>query len=151
MAWTSRSGGSGITCAKTPFNFDPDNLTGEEDRFADRSHTIGRAVFPLGELDEGGFFLGIDENSEIYLVETWLATFGDAQDALEKLAATALVPPWRPETLIGPGELRPRSSSGGRHRALGEVPQMEFLLGRGGDPLRGVPGRPTRLREGPRP
>lgn len=26
--------GPGITCAKTPFNFDPDNLIGEEDRFA---------------------------------------------------------------------------------------------------------------------
>ena len=77
--------GPGITCAKTPFNFDPDNLIGEEDRFADWSHTIGRAIFPLGELDEGRFFLGIDENSEIYLVETWLATFGSAQDALEKL------------------------------------------------------------------
>ncbi|MFI5797470.1 SUKH-3 domain-containing protein [Streptomyces sp. NPDC051677] len=77
--------GPGITCAKTPFNFDPDNLIGEEDCFADWSHTIGRAIFPLGELDEGRFFLGIDESSEIYLVETWLATFGSAQDALEKL------------------------------------------------------------------
>jgi len=72
------------TCAKTPFNLDPDNLIGEEDRFADWSHTIGRAIFPLSELDEGRFFLGIDENSEIYLVETWRATFGDAQEALEK-------------------------------------------------------------------
>ncbi|MFJ3235987.1 SUKH-3 domain-containing protein [Streptomyces sp. NPDC086787] len=60
-------------------------MIGEEDRFADWSHTIGRAIFPLGELDEGRFFLGIDENSAIYLVETWLATFGSAQDALEKL------------------------------------------------------------------
>lgn len=77
--------GPGITCAKSPFNFDPDNLIGEEDRFADWSHTTGRAIFPLGECDEGRYFLGIEENSEIYLVETWLATFGDVQDALEKL------------------------------------------------------------------
>ncbi|GGZ25005.1 hypothetical protein GCM10010365_51780 [Streptomyces poonensis] len=31
--------GPGITCAKTPFSFDPDNLIGEEDRFVDRSAT----------------------------------------------------------------------------------------------------------------
>ncbi|MEW2619071.1 SUKH-3 domain-containing protein [Streptomyces sp. NPDC048106] len=78
-------GGPGITCAKAPFTFDPDNLIGEEDRFADWSTAIGRALFPIGELDQGRFFLGIDENSEIYLVETWLATFGPAPGALEKL------------------------------------------------------------------
>jgi hypothetical protein len=33
----------------------------------------------------GRFFLGIDENSEIYLAGTWLATLGSTQDALEKL------------------------------------------------------------------
>ncbi|WP_247490757.1 SUKH-3 domain-containing protein [Streptomyces sp. XM4193] len=77
--------GPGINCAKTPFNFDPAKLSGEEDRFAGWSHTIGCVIFPIGELDEGRFFLGIDENSEIYLVETWLATFGSAHDALEKL------------------------------------------------------------------
>ncbi|MFG3092315.1 SUKH-3 domain-containing protein [Streptomyces antibioticus] len=77
--------GPGITCAKTSFHFDPDKLIGEEDRFAAWSAEIGRALFPIGELDHGRFFLGIDENSEIYLVETWLAAFGPAQDALEKL------------------------------------------------------------------
>ncbi|MEU3619916.1 SUKH-3 domain-containing protein [Streptomyces sp. NPDC006872] len=49
------------------------------------SQTIGRDLFPIGELDEGRFFLGIDQSNEIYLVETWVATFGPAQDALEKL------------------------------------------------------------------
>lgn len=78
--------GPGISCAKSPFAFDPGLLIGEEDRFADWSQTIGRALFPIGELDEGRFFLGIDETSEVYLVETWVATFGPAHDALEKLA-----------------------------------------------------------------
>ncbi|MFE0732711.1 hypothetical protein ACFW2X_31630 [Streptomyces antibioticus] len=40
---------------------------------------------PIGGLDHGRFFLGIDENSEICLVETWPAAFGPAQDAPEKL------------------------------------------------------------------
>ncbi|MEU3980608.1 hypothetical protein AB0F77_10930 [Streptomyces sp. NPDC026672] len=39
--------GPGITCAKTPFDFDPDNLIGEEDRFADWSATSRRAIFPI--------------------------------------------------------------------------------------------------------
>ena len=77
--------GPGITCARTDFAFDPGALAGEEDRFADWSETLGRDIFPIGELDEGRFFLGIDENSEIYLVETWVARFGPVQDALEKL------------------------------------------------------------------
>ncbi|MEV6394756.1 SUKH-3 domain-containing protein [Streptomyces sp. NPDC051907] len=78
--------GPGITCSKTPFNFDPELLTGEEGRFAEWSQTVGHDLFPIGELDEGRFFLGIDENSEVYLVETWLATFGPVPEALEKLA-----------------------------------------------------------------
>ncbi|MEV7239490.1 SUKH-3 domain-containing protein [Streptomyces sp. NPDC051020] len=58
---------------------------GEEDRFADWSSTVGRDIFPIGELDEGRFFLGIDETGEIYLIETWVATFGPVREALEKL------------------------------------------------------------------
>ncbi|MCF3137220.1 SUKH-3 domain-containing protein [Streptomyces olivochromogenes] len=54
-------------------------------RFADWSSTVGRDIFPIGQLEEGRFFLGIDETSEIYLIETWVATFGPAQEALEKL------------------------------------------------------------------
>ncbi|MCQ1579826.1 SUKH-3 domain-containing protein [Streptomyces parvus] len=77
--------GPGITCARTPFNFDPELAVGEEDRFADWSSTVGRNIFPIGELDEGRFFLGIDETSEVYLIGTWVATFGPVREALEKL------------------------------------------------------------------
>ena len=45
--------GPGITCARTPFNFDPELAVGEEDRFTDWSSTVGRDIFPIGELDEG--------------------------------------------------------------------------------------------------
>ncbi|MGW1910417.1 SUKH-3 domain-containing protein [Streptomyces sp. NPDC002076] len=80
-----RISGPGIDVAKTPFHFDPEQVVGEEDRFADWSVTVGRDIFPIGELDEGRFFLGIDEGGEICLIETWVATFGRAQEALEKL------------------------------------------------------------------
>ncbi|MFC1404559.1 MULTISPECIES: SUKH-3 domain-containing protein [Streptacidiphilus] len=82
--------GPGITCAKTPFEFDPELCVGEGDRFADWGETIGRDLFPIGELDQGRFFLGIDEHSEIYLVADWIATFGPLKDALEKLVLGVL-------------------------------------------------------------
>ncbi|MEU2355958.1 SUKH-3 domain-containing protein [Streptomyces misionensis] len=74
-----------ITCARTSFTFDPELTVGEEDRFADWSSTLARNIFPIGELDEGRFFLGIDETSEICLIETWVATFGPVREALDKL------------------------------------------------------------------
>jgi len=77
--------GPGITCAKTPFEFDPELCIGEEDRFAEWGETIGRDLFPIGELDQGRFFLGIDEHSEIYLIADWVAAFGPLKDAMEKL------------------------------------------------------------------
>ncbi|WP_448698815.1 hypothetical protein [Streptomyces avidinii] len=39
----------------------------------------------LGELDHGRFFLGIDEVGVIYLVETWVASFGPMPHAMENL------------------------------------------------------------------
>lgn len=77
--------GPGISVARTPFEFDPELLVGEEDRFIAWSEEIGRHIFPLGELDEGRHFLGIDEFSEIYLVETWVASFGQMPEAMANL------------------------------------------------------------------
>ncbi|MFJ3661696.1 SUKH-3 domain-containing protein [Streptomyces sp. NPDC090119] len=51
----------------------------------DWGESLGRRLFPLGELDHGRFFLAIDEAAEIYLVEAWLASFGLAPRALENL------------------------------------------------------------------
>jgi hypothetical protein len=42
-------------------------------------------LLPIGELDHGRFFLGIDEHAEVYLVETWVASFGRMPLALENL------------------------------------------------------------------
>ncbi|MFJ3883193.1 SUKH-3 domain-containing protein [Streptomyces sp. NPDC090077] len=78
-------GGPGISRAREPFELDPELAWGEEDRFSEWSDELGRELFPLGELDHGRFFLGIDERSEIYLVETWVASFGSMPHALENL------------------------------------------------------------------
>lgn len=77
--------GPGITVASTPFDLDPAPCQGEEGRFLGWRERTGRRLHPLGELDHGRFFLGIDERTEIYLVETWVAAFGPVDRALEAL------------------------------------------------------------------
>lgn len=77
--------GPGINRAREPFALDPEPAAGEDDRFSEWSEVLGRRLFPLGELDHGRFFLGIDEDSEICLVETWVATFGPMPHALAHL------------------------------------------------------------------
>jgi hypothetical protein len=74
--------GSGRTAAKEPFELDPALCDGEEDRFLGWSRHIGRSLYPLGELDHGRFFLGIDEQSVLYLVIDWLAVFGTGDAGL---------------------------------------------------------------------
>ncbi|MFD4955150.1 SUKH-3 domain-containing protein [Streptomyces sp. NPDC058451] len=71
--------------AREPFELDPELAWGEDDRFSEWSDSIGRRLVPLGELDHGRYFLGIDENSEIYLVASWIAGFGPMPQALENL------------------------------------------------------------------
>ncbi|MET7356681.1 SUKH-3 domain-containing protein [Streptomyces mirabilis] len=78
-------GGPGINRAREPFDLDPELVWGEDDRFSEWSDSLGRRLFPLGELGHGRFFLGIDEDREIYLVETWVASFGPMPHALENL------------------------------------------------------------------
>ncbi len=78
-------GGPGINRAREPFELNPELAWGEDDRFCEWSHSLGRRLFPLGELDDGRFFPGIDEGSEIWPVETWVASFGPMPHALENL------------------------------------------------------------------
>ncbi|MGW4871862.1 SUKH-3 domain-containing protein [Streptomyces chartreusis] len=82
---TVNIGGPGINRAREPFELDPELAWGEDDRFSEWSDSLGRRLFPLGELDHGRLFLGIDEGGEIYLVETWAASFGPMPHALENL------------------------------------------------------------------
>ena len=77
--------GPGIDRAREPFELDPLLCAGEEDRFLEWSEEIGRLLFPIGVLDGGRYFLGIDENGEIYLIETWVASFGRMPEAMNNL------------------------------------------------------------------
>ena len=53
--------------------------------FAEWGEELGTSLFPVGLLDRGRFLLGISETSEIFLVETWVASFGIGDAALENL------------------------------------------------------------------
>jgi hypothetical protein len=77
--------GPGVSLARQHFTLDPALCAGEEGRFIEWGQQLGRALVPVGDLDHGRFFLGIDEHSEVYLVETWVASFGPMPRALENL------------------------------------------------------------------
>lgn len=80
-----RISGRGVSRARVPFEVDPDLADGEEDRFAEWGAELGCSLFPLGVLDHGRFFLAISEIAEIFLVETWVASFGVGDTALANL------------------------------------------------------------------
>lgn len=82
---TAAGGGSGITRAREPFELDPLLALGEDDRFGEWGEEIARCLFPLGELDHGHAFLGMDEQGELYVVANWLARFGRMPEAMENL------------------------------------------------------------------
>jgi SUKH-3 immunity protein len=82
---TFAHGGAGVSRAREPFELNPLLALGEEERFAEWGDLIGKSLFPLGELDEGRYFLGIDEDGAVYLVADWLACFGANRDAVENL------------------------------------------------------------------
>ncbi|WP_369408717.1 SUKH-3 domain-containing protein [Herbidospora mongoliensis] len=78
-------GGAGISRAREPFEFDPLLGMGEDDRFSEWGEAVGKSIFPIGELDRGRFFLGIDEVGMIYLVADSLARFGVGRVGIECL------------------------------------------------------------------
>lgn len=92
--------GPGISRAREPFILDPAACGGEGDRFLEWSEELGRRIVPVGELDQGRFFLGLDETSELYLVETFVATFGRMPAGLERLVRGVM--PVAPSAAFGP-------------------------------------------------
>jgi hypothetical protein len=77
--------GPGISRSREPFEFDPALCLGEGDRFLEWNEEIKKTIFPVGVHNEGRFFLGIDEFGELYLVETWVASFGRMPEAMNNL------------------------------------------------------------------
>lgn len=77
--------GRGIGRAREPFDLDPVLCSGNVDRFIDWGREIGRSLFPIGVLGPYRQCLGIDEFSEVYLIEMQIASFGPMHDAMEAL------------------------------------------------------------------
>lgn len=57
----------------------------EEPRFTKLSSLIGRNLFPVGEVNRGSALLGMDETSNLYLVNSSIASFGRMLAALDNL------------------------------------------------------------------
>ncbi|MGW2095249.1 SUKH-3 domain-containing protein [Promicromonospora sukumoe] len=77
--------GPGISRARESFAIDPEECVGECDRFLEWSQDLGRQIVPVGSLSDGRFFLGLDEGSELYLVEAFVKTFGPMPVAMDRL------------------------------------------------------------------
>jgi hypothetical protein len=70
------------------FVFDPTDELGElgdEGRYADWGADIGHSLFPVGFFKQDVFRLAIDEDSVVYLVSSWLASYGPMPRAMERL------------------------------------------------------------------
>lgn len=87
----------------------------------------GPRLFPLSELDHGQFFPGIDEGSEICLVETWVASFGPMPHALANLIL-GVMPCWFVTTTRSTRFLRAARPAGAAAH-----------------PMDGQPGSPSRM------
>jgi len=80
----------GISRTWTSFEIDPMLAwCFAEERFARCRGRVGRDVFPVGELNRGHAFLGMDETAELYLVNETVASFGRLPAALDNLVADA--------------------------------------------------------------
>ncbi|WP_329788042.1 SUKH-3 domain-containing protein [Lentzea sp. DG1S-22] len=78
-------GGTGISSARESFEIDPSLCDGEEGRFVGWGKLIGVSLVPIGELDGGRCFLGMDESGIIYLVADWLGHIGSGLAGLDGL------------------------------------------------------------------
>jgi hypothetical protein len=61
--------------ARQPFELDSLLCLGEDDQLAAWGSASAGPCFHSATLTTEGFFLGIDKTGEMYLIETWLASF----------------------------------------------------------------------------
>lgn len=85
--------GPGITCAREPFEVDPELAVGEEGRFEELSELFGCQFSPVGETGRGEFFLAIDQEGILYLLAAWALRLGPGDPAVEHLVS-GVVPEW---------------------------------------------------------
>jgi len=79
------SSGLGYTKTIEPFDLDPMLCMGESDRFNEWGRILERSFCPVGELDDGRFFLAVDASSCLFLVSDWVASFGPGAEAMRGL------------------------------------------------------------------
>ncbi|HXG98829.1 MAG TPA: SUKH-3 domain-containing protein [Sphingomicrobium sp.] len=66
--------------ARSTLRLDPSLAEGESDQFDRFSPSIGRRLYPLGEGDDGHFFVAIDDQGEVYILMDWTKFIGRTFD-----------------------------------------------------------------------
>jgi hypothetical protein len=89
-----QSAGPGLECAWGSFDLNPELAFGEEDRFAGFAPLAGGDLFPLGEVDAGHAFLGIDPVSRVYLIGDRIALEGNNIRAALDAILVGRMPKW---------------------------------------------------------
>jgi hypothetical protein len=94
--------GPGRECARSSFEVKPSLALGERDRFAAFEHTIGKRLFPLGEIEKGHAFLAIDEDGALYtLMDEGFLLGNDIDEAIARMIVglrprgAPIQPEWR--------------------------------------------------------
>jgi SUKH-3 immunity protein len=78
--------GPGQNMARQPFRLDPTAAEHEDEMFTDYGEEIGKSLYPVGQLGDGGAYLAIDENGAVYWFMDNIGKLGDtAREALDAL------------------------------------------------------------------
>ncbi len=75
LAWPTRELGEHL--ASYSFNLDPLTAVFENDRFDEASAVVGETLYPVGEVVNGHYFLGLGPSGTFYLVMNDVSRYGD--------------------------------------------------------------------------
>lgn len=75
----------GVDTHRVDVVLDPELCVGLEDGFREWSQELGKAMFPLGEIERGRHVLGMDEDGTVYRLIDGIAFYGHGVEGLAAL------------------------------------------------------------------
>lgn len=80
----------GVDAHRVDVELDPGLCAGEEDGIIEWGQELGKAMFPLGEIERGRHLLAIDEDGMIYRLTDGIAVYGRGAEGLKALLTGVL-------------------------------------------------------------
>ncbi|SES07312.1 SUKH-3 immunity protein [Lentzea xinjiangensis] len=80
----------GVYTHRVDVDLNPELCVGQEDGFIEWSQELGKAMFPLGEIDRGRHMLAIDEDGMLYDLIDGIAVYGPGVEGLNALLSGVL-------------------------------------------------------------